>query len=114
MPKYSEVDWEQAACKGVETETFYWVEESRNKEAYEYIDAVRSICSRCPIWSTCLEYALQHEQYGVWGGMTSLERKSFVQPNKYPAQQKRAINSFSENGISVEQVRSVYEHKADE
>jgi WhiB family redox-sensing transcriptional regulator len=114
LPKYAEVDWEKAECKGIETDTFYWVEESRNKSAYAYIDAVRSVCARCPIWSQCLEYALENEQYGVWGGMTSLERKSFLEPNKYPAQQQRAITSFNENGISIEQVRQVYEHTADE
>jgi WhiB family redox-sensing transcriptional regulator len=114
LPKYAEVDWEKAECKGIETDTFYWVEESRNKDAYAYIDAVRSICARCPIWSACLAYALEHEQYGVWGGMTSLERKSFAEPKKYPVQQRRATFSFEENGISIEEIRQVYEHSPDE
>jgi hypothetical protein len=57
---------------------------------------------------------LENEQYGVWGGMTSLERKSLGEPDKYPAQQKRAMTSLNENGISIEQVRQVYEHTIDE
>lgn len=105
MPKYDEVDWEQAACRGsVYTDIFYSVEEERNVRAYEYINALRSICLSCPIWKQCLTYAMEHEIYGVWGGMTSIERFSFSHPAKYPNQQRRALFAFDEVGISYEQI----------
>lgn len=34
----------------------------------------RSICRDCPIRSACQEYAVKHESYGNWGGLTSKER----------------------------------------
>lgn len=40
----------------------------------------KSICAGCPVLTACLEYALYlddafGEQYGVWGGMTRVERR---------------------------------------
>jgi hypothetical protein len=32
------------------------------------------ICGRCPVVDACLEHALAHEAYGVWGGRTAAER----------------------------------------
>jgi len=106
MPKYDEVDWLKAACRdSVYTDIFYSVEEERSILAYEYINALRSICLSCPIWKECLTYAMEHEIYGVWGGMTSIERVSFQNPRKYPNQNRRAIFAFEEAGISYDQIR---------
>lgn len=100
MPKYDEIDWEIAACRGsIYTDIFYNVEEERSILAYEYINALRTICLACPIWKECLTYAMEHEDYGVWGGMTSVERYSFKNPKKYPNQQRRALFAFEEAGI---------------
>lgn len=101
MPKYKEVNWQEAACRGsVYTDIFYSVEEERSIMAYEYINALRLICTACPIWKECLTYAFEHEDYGVWGGMTSIERASFRNSKKYPNQQRRALFAFEEVGIS--------------
>lgn len=113
MPFYAEVNWDQAECRGVYTDLFYRVEEERNVNAYPYIDAVRSICAKCPIWEDCLTYAIRHEQYGVWGGLTSMERKSFEQPDKYPAQRSRALLALEQYGITLDQLKECYEHTID-
>ena len=105
MPQYNEINWEKAACKdSVYTDIFYNVEEERSIIAYEYINALRTICLACPIWKTCLTYAMEHEDYGVWGGMTSIERYSFHNPKKYPNQQRRALFAFEEVGISLNEI----------
>lgn len=105
MPKYDEVNWEEAACRGsVYTDVFYTVEEERSIMAYEYINALRSICLACPIWKSCLSYAMENEIYGVWGGMTSIERFSFKNPRKYPNQNARALDAFQAAGISEDQI----------
>jgi hypothetical protein len=104
LPKYSEVDWERAGCKEIYTDLFYRVEEERSVMAYENINALRSVCAACPIWKDCLTYAMENEQYGVWGGMTSIERVGIRFPSKYPNQIKRAIDSFEKLGISLEQI----------
>jgi WhiB family redox-sensing transcriptional regulator len=113
MPEYKQVDWDKAECLEVDTELFYRVEEERNSTAYQYINAVRSICGRCPIQKDCLAYAFGNEDYGVWGGLTSLERRSMGDPEKYPIQLRRALEALKMYGITYQEVRKVYEHSVD-
>ena len=113
MPKYDQVKWERAECQEVDTELFFRVEEERNQTAYQYINAVRSICGRCPIQRDCLSYAFGNEDFGVWGGLTSLERRSMGDPAKYPIQLNRALKALEQFGISYEEVRETYEHSID-
>ena len=110
MPKYREVKWENAECLGVYTDLFYRVEEERNTTAYQYINAVRSICGRCPIQKECLAYAFGNEDFGVWGGLTSLERASVANPERHPVQLRRAIQALKMYGISYQEVKDIYEH----
>jgi WhiB family redox-sensing transcriptional regulator len=106
MPEYREVNWDKAECWDSNLEMFYDVEEERNAYAYNYINAVRSICARCPIFRDCLTYSFEHEKYGVWGGLTSVERKAMNEPNAYPAQRRRALLDLLQYGITQEQVES--------
>ena len=110
MPKYEQVEWKKAECWGTNTDLFYSVEEERNIRAYMYINAVRSICARCPILRDCLAYGFANEQYGVWGGLTTLERKAVVEPNKYPAQLRRALYDLESYGITYGQLLEAYEY----
>ena len=59
---------EQAVCQGMDTETFFTMS---NKGI---IDAKR-VCTACPVVDQCLDWALRHEFWGVWGGMSSNERR---------------------------------------
>ena len=105
MPQYDQVKWEKAACRDfIYTDLFYTVEEQRSILQYEYINALRSICAQCPIWAECLKYAMENESYGVWGGMTSVERTSLRDPKKYPNQRARAVAELNRYGISYEQI----------
>jgi hypothetical protein len=106
MPEYREVNWDKAECWNSNLEMFYDVEEERNAYAYNYINAVRSICVRCPIFRDCLTYAFEHEKYGVWGGLTSVERKAMNEPNAYPAQRRRALLDLLQYGITQDLIES--------
>ena len=110
MPKYQQVDWDQAECQEFDTDLFYRVEEERNQDAYQFINAVRSICGRCPIQRDCLAYAFGNEEYGVCGGLTGLERRSVGDPDRYPVQLKRALAALKSFGISFKEVKESYEH----
>lgn len=38
--------------------------------------SAKSVCMGCPVRSTCLEYAVVHnERFGVWGGLSERERR---------------------------------------
>ena len=113
MPKYEQVEWEKAECRDLDTELFYRVEEERNQTAYQYINAVRSICGRCPIQRACLAYAFGNEEFGVWGGLTGLERRSVNEPDRYPIQLKRALFALRQFGITFDEVKETYEHSID-
>lgn len=67
-----------AACRGVDTAIFF--PDTRSPNAYAYIEA-RQICAGCEVRTECLEHALASETrnfdtVGMWGGMTSKERKA--------------------------------------
>ncbi len=34
----------------------------------------KAICAGCPVVGECLAWALEHEDYGVYGGLTAPER----------------------------------------
>ena len=110
MPEYQQVDWDKAECLGVHTDLFFSVEEERSTQAYMYINAVRSMCARCPIQFECLSYAFAHEAYGVWGGLTSPERLSIHDKDKYPLQRARALQALSIYGITLDRIKEAYEH----
>jgi hypothetical protein len=40
-----------------------------------HVDRARRVCKGCPVKEACLEWALRHEQFGVWGGTSESERK---------------------------------------
>lgn len=61
-----------AACKDIHVDFFYPEDPMDNT-------APRSVCRKCPVRVECLEYALvNNEPYGVWGGLTTKERKRLI------------------------------------
>lgn len=38
------------------------------------VTAAKAICARCPVLPACRTWALAHEAYGIWGGLTEQER----------------------------------------
>lgn len=43
--------------------------------SYTNIKWAKSMCEECPIRTQCLEFAMKHPQQGIWGGLTSTERR---------------------------------------
>lgn len=35
----------------------------------------KSICATCPVIDECLQFALDHNETGIWGGTSSRERR---------------------------------------
>ena len=58
-----------AGCRGVSSDLFF--EEGVRRLVMEG----KSYCYRCPVRVECLEHALEHDEIGVWGGMTTTERR---------------------------------------
>jgi WhiB family redox-sensing transcriptional regulator len=69
-------DTSRAACRGHDVEVFFPKVKRGNSVAMRSAsrDAV-AVCARCEVREPCLEYALQFEPLGIWGGMNEVERE---------------------------------------
>jgi len=78
-------DFTGAACAGMDGDMFYddmTVHESVTEYGYYTSTApkqhaiLRRVCMSCPIVSECAAFAIKHERFGFWGGLTAMERNS--------------------------------------
>ncbi|MDQ5874483.1 MAG: WhiB family transcriptional regulator [Actinomycetota bacterium] len=60
---------QRGVCVGHPDPDLWFPERGRSAEP------AKRICARCPVREECLEWALQHEDFGVWGGLSAQERK---------------------------------------
>jgi WhiB family transcriptional regulator, redox-sensing transcriptional regulator len=69
---------EEAACLSHPSILFFGHDDSEpNAERRTREDRAKQVCSGCGVRTKCLEYALAtREPYGIWGGMTELERRA--------------------------------------
>jgi WhiB family transcriptional regulator, redox-sensing transcriptional regulator len=63
---------ELGACKGMPVGVFY--PDSTKKDFQVLLKKAIGICNGCPVQQECLEYALQNERFGVWGGVSERGR----------------------------------------
>lgn len=57
-----------AACKHAETRLFFAAGSNVPKAATD-------LCGRCPVRDQCLDWAIDHDEYGVWAGTTREDRE---------------------------------------
>jgi WhiB family redox-sensing transcriptional regulator len=105
---YQEINWEAAACRGIDTDMFYRPEEVRKADPVLYLNPIRNICVSCPIWAECLAYATSNEIYGIWGGMTTFERQSLQRKSRNQLR-TRVISIFASLGISKKMIYEALE-----
>ncbi|MEX0789820.1 MAG: WhiB family transcriptional regulator [Actinomycetota bacterium] len=77
----AEARWQdRAACKGMDPTIFFGPEHTEVvKEKRDREEAAKAVCRTCPVHQECLEHALESkEAYGIWGGLTELERKALL------------------------------------
>lgn len=86
--KYNQSMWEGAACAGLDTELFFPLEkQSVSLQMY------RKLCTECPVFETCLEWAVVHERYGIWAGTSENERE------KIRRHAGIAVNELQNDGV---------------
>lgn len=64
-------------------------------------NVARRLCNGCPVISQCLSYALANdEQFGVWGGMTTRDRKRLKrQMNKFLSKLEKQKTGQSQDAV---------------
>ena len=76
------------ACRGMNPNLFYPTKSGDTKEhKLNFNNAVKfakTICQKCVVRDVCLDYAVQHNEIGIWGGHTELERRQLrrINPKK--------------------------------
>ena len=71
-------DWQMhGACRGEDPDMFFHPEGERGVLRERRQAEAKALCARCPVISACAAHALAvREPYGVWGGMTEVEREA--------------------------------------
>jgi len=70
------------ACSGIGVDIFYDDSRKNVYQGREHREALTAICLSCPRLNECSEYAIKHEQYGFWAGMTEDQRHEYRKKNK--------------------------------
>ena len=61
-----------ALCRKVDPDVFHPQGPNTSQRA-------KDVCAECPVIRECLDHAIaQREEWGVWGGMTFVERKEEI------------------------------------
>lgn len=76
--KRTDVDWERASCRGLDTNTFYLMRTDLLPDGLTY-NHLRRICLHCPIIKECLQIGTSLERYGFWGGLAEEERTAIYE-----------------------------------
>ena len=87
------VSWEdEARCLRYDPEMFFAPRATAEKKA-------KAICARCIVRTECLAVALDSRtEFGVWGGMTSGERRSLLRRSPGQPDRREVLASA---GLSV-------------
>ena len=64
-----------AKCRETDPEVFFPEREPGIKE----LQVIISLCSKCPVFVKCKDYALQNDVDGYWAGMSKAQRKQLQQ-----------------------------------
>lgn len=65
----------EASCKNEDPDIFF--PDMATTHGQKIAQFAIKICETCPVRAKCARYGIQHERYGVWGGMTEGERNRY-------------------------------------
>lgn len=61
-------------CATTDPEIFFPEKGAKGQSLY-VVAAARRMCATCPYKNPCLEWAVMHDEMGIWGGTTQKERR---------------------------------------
>ena len=68
-------EFEEPLCAEVGVEIFYTDDkDEKTVESMSTYAMANSICKKCPHKNECAEWAIKHELFGFWGGLSPKER----------------------------------------
>ncbi|CAB4124027.1 Transcription factor WhiB [uncultured Caudovirales phage] len=78
----SQINLDEARCTQVDPEVFFGEGQYGN---YESVRQAKALCAQCPISLQCLAEAMENGYTGIWGGLTTTERKNLRRKANYRA-----------------------------
>jgi WhiB family redox-sensing transcriptional regulator len=87
-------DWQlRAACRELDNEFFFHPEGERGQARARRERHAKAICRRCPVIAQCRAHAMAAlEPYGIWGGLSKLDRDMITEPAALAGSQGAATN----------------------
>ena len=68
-------EFEEPLCAEVGVDIFYTDDKDERKvDSMNTYAMANSICKQCPHKNECAEWAIKHELFGFWGGLSPKER----------------------------------------
>jgi WhiB family transcriptional regulator, redox-sensing transcriptional regulator len=67
----------EGACRGKDPRLFFPLSEIGT--SLRHVERARAVCRRCTVLATCLRYAMDTGQHGIWGATTDDERRAMRQ-----------------------------------
>ncbi|WP_037608916.1 WhiB family transcriptional regulator [Streptacidiphilus rugosus] len=78
---------DRAACVGLDAPLFSHPAGEHGLSWQAREDAAKRVCAGCPVLEPCRAYALaSREPYGVWGGLSAVERRVLLRARRQTAQ----------------------------
>lgn len=73
------------------------------------VGPAKRICARCPVVAECLAFALEHEEAGVWGGTSEVERRRMRtrvvrHSQAFFVERAARIRAMAAAGVAVEEI----------
>jgi WhiB family redox-sensing transcriptional regulator len=69
------MDWRsRAACRNAPEPELSFPLDTTGGPAARQVAAAKAICARYPVLAECRSWAISHEAYGIWGGLTEHQR----------------------------------------
>lgn len=78
MIDFGSAIYTRGACNDTDPAIFF-PEDEKDADA---VGAALVYCSGCPVRQECFDYAMEHEDYGIWGGTTARQRRSIKRKAK--------------------------------
>ena len=64
----------------MDTDFFYPVGEANEDNQFardNVYPILRKVCANCDVFNKCKDWAIKHEDWGFWGGMSMYERRKY-------------------------------------
>ena len=91
---------DHSLCRGKSIDLFFL------KRGEPVSPEVRELCRNCPVRTECLEHALHHERFGVWGGSTESEREVLRRERNIICVTPESYNTYN-NEVHNKKVRKL-------